>query len=133
MTQRDEVASTISIRTVAENEVEVEVDIPRSLLRDCFAGQALSSIPLRSWDYLSSGDDKVRAWATLAYAVADAMLAARSPQPDPRDELLREAASDLNAMLTLYGMDEDPNEMSGAVHRGARATLDKIQKELGDG
>ena len=51
-------------------------------LRDWYAGQALSSIPLRSWDYLSAEDDKVRAWATLAYAVADAMLTARSPAPE---------------------------------------------------
>lgn len=49
-------------------------------LRDWFAGQALSSIPNRSWDHLGKDENIVAAWATLAYAVADAMLLARSPQ-----------------------------------------------------
>lgn len=94
-------------------------------LRDWFAGQALSSIPLRSWDYLSSGDDKVKAWATLAYAVADAMLAARSPaqeapQPDPRDELLREV-DDLLCLLNWGDRDDE-----------VRSLLTKIREALGD-
>lgn len=48
-------------------------------LRDWFAGQAIASVPLRSWDHLGS-DDMVRieAWAKCAYLIADAMLAARS-------------------------------------------------------
>lgn len=49
-------------------------------LRDYFAGQALASIPIRSWDDIGSGDALIAAWAKCAYAVADAMLAARSPQ-----------------------------------------------------
>lgn len=44
-------------------------------LRDYFAGQAISSIPLRSWDHLDGDDmDRIRAWAKCAYLVADAML-----------------------------------------------------------
>ena len=44
-------------------------------LRDYFAGQAISSIPLRSWDHLEGDDmDRIRAWAKCAYLVADAML-----------------------------------------------------------
>jgi|SynMetStandDraft_2_1070026.scaffolds.fasta_scaffold05127_5 hypothetical protein len=47
-------------------------------LRDWFAGQALSSIPLRSWDHVGSTDqERIEAWAKCAYLTADAMLAAR--------------------------------------------------------
>lgn len=49
-------------------------------LRDYFAGQALASIPNRSWDDVGDGYVLVKAWAKCAYAVADAMLAARIPQ-----------------------------------------------------
>jgi hypothetical protein len=55
-------------------------------LRDWFAGQAMASIPNRSWDHLGKDADIVVAWATLAYAVADAMLQARrlvSTQKEP--------------------------------------------------
>jgi len=44
-------------------------------LRDYFAGQAISSIPIRSWDHLEGDDmDRIKAWAKCAYLVADAML-----------------------------------------------------------
>ena len=77
MTQRDTSGPAFPhVRPQPQNFVSYH---PGMSLRDWYAGQALSSIPLRSWDYLSAEDDKVRAWATLAYAVADAMLAARSP------------------------------------------------------
>jgi hypothetical protein len=47
-------------------------------LRDWFAGQALCSVPLQHWNVETLGDDEViRRWAVCAYAVADAMLAAR--------------------------------------------------------
>lgn len=47
-------------------------------LRDYFAGQALSSIPLRDWGVASRGDAAViEAWANCAYAVADAMMKRR--------------------------------------------------------
>lgn len=49
-------------------------------LRDYFAGQALASIPMRSWDDIGSGQTLIKAWAKCAYAVADAMLVARCPQ-----------------------------------------------------
>lgn len=51
---------------------------PGMTLRDWFAGQAIGSIPLRSWDHLGS-DDMVRieAWAKCSYLIADAMIAAR--------------------------------------------------------
>jgi len=48
-------------------------------LRDWFAGQALSCIPLRAWEGVgSTNQDIINAWATCAYATADAMLAART-------------------------------------------------------
>lgn len=46
-------------------------------LRDWFAGQAMSSIPIRSWDGLPSDEAKINAWVTLSYLIADAMLAQR--------------------------------------------------------
>jgi hypothetical protein len=47
-------------------------------LRDWFAGQALGSIPLRNWDTDSKSPRQVvEQWASCAYAIADAMLAAR--------------------------------------------------------
>lgn len=204
---------------------------PGMSLRDWYAGQALSSIQLRCWDDLQQAGEKtaVAAWATLAYAVADAMLAARSPAPEaspqniswrpmgtapkglpsedagcrsasewflgrvapecadgrppfivirrrgwPHEDswecagetyyvprffdawaelnsttpdpdriemeyelafyakVLQEAKSALTAMLTLYGMDEDPAEASGAVHKQARAAVAKIREAVGD-
>jgi hypothetical protein len=51
-------------------------------LRDWFAGQALSSIPLRNWNVDEVGADAVaQAWATCAYRVADLMLAEREAKP----------------------------------------------------
>lgn len=72
-------------------------------------------------------------WVTkeAPQAIADALNAARSPQPD-QSELLREAKTALVGMLTFYGMDEDPNEASGAVHTRARAALLSIAEYLGD-
>jgi hypothetical protein len=49
-------------------------------LRDYFAGQAIASIPIRNWDHLGKDADIITAWARCAYAIADAMLLARSPQ-----------------------------------------------------
>jgi len=49
-------------------------------LRDYFAGQAIAAIPQRGWDHLGEEKDIIAAWAQCAYAVADAMLLARSPQ-----------------------------------------------------
>jgi hypothetical protein len=46
-------------------------------LRDYFAGQTISSIPLRSWEHVGFEEDIIKAWAKCAYAVADAMLAQR--------------------------------------------------------
>jgi len=48
-------------------------------LRDWFAGQAVSALPIRSWpdEDFPTHQDKFNAWAKAAYAVADAMLAAR--------------------------------------------------------
>lgn len=47
-------------------------------LRDYFAGQAIASIPLRSWDHLGPDDgDRIKAWARCACLVADALLTAR--------------------------------------------------------
>lgn len=53
-------------------------------LRDYFAGQALTSIPNRSWDDIGSGGALIKAWAKCAYAVADAMLEARAIPPARR-------------------------------------------------
>lgn len=48
-------------------------------MRDWFAGQALSSIPLRRWDTDGVSDAVIiEKWARCAYAVADAMLSTRS-------------------------------------------------------
>lgn len=47
-------------------------------LRDWFAGQALSCIPLRSWDHVGNTDqERIEAWVRCAYLAADAMIAAR--------------------------------------------------------
>lgn len=48
-------------------------------LRDWFAGQALCSLPVRSWDHygFKTEDELFNAWARGAYAIADAMLKAR--------------------------------------------------------
>lgn len=47
-------------------------------LRDWFAGQAISSVPLRDWSEIKTDNGKIKAWAALSYAIADAMIAARS-------------------------------------------------------
>lgn len=46
-------------------------------LRDYFAGQVISVIPLRDW--IGHGDDEkvAKAWAKLSYQVADSMLEER--------------------------------------------------------
>lgn len=41
----------------------------------------------------------------------------------------QELRSALHAMLTFYGMNEDPHEASGAVHRKARAALGLEQQQ----
>ena len=46
-------------------------------LRDWFAGQAVSAIPLRDWSEVPGDYEKIEAWAKAAYAVADAMIAER--------------------------------------------------------
>ena len=47
-------------------------------LRDWFAGQALSAIPLRNWNMPGVSDEEIiELWAKCAYRCADAMLAAR--------------------------------------------------------
>lgn len=51
---------------------------PGMTLRDYFAGQAIASITLRSWDHLSDDDLKLKAWAVCAYALADEMLKVRA-------------------------------------------------------
>ena len=47
-------------------------------LRDYFAGQVLSGLPFRQWKVGHGTDGVIEAWATCAYAVADAMLAERA-------------------------------------------------------
>lgn len=55
-----------------------DVEYSGMSLRDWLAGQAISSIPLRSWDHLGPNDeDRIKAWARCSYLVADAMIAAR--------------------------------------------------------
>ena len=89
----------------------------------CLAGGAgLGTTPRQEMT-----DDEMRAIYALAKHGPSA-----SPDPDPRDELLREAKTALVGMLTFYGMDEDPNEASGAVHLRARAALLSIAEHLGD-
>ncbi len=52
---------------------------PGMSLRDWFAGQALCSIPMRSWDASGRTDAQIiHMWAQAAYVVADAMLAERT-------------------------------------------------------
>lgn len=53
---------------------------PGMTLRDYFAGQAMAAIPIRSWDHISDGDLKIKAWAVAAYAVADEMLKVRGSE-----------------------------------------------------
>lgn len=51
---------------------------PTETLRDRFAMAALTAIPSRNWDFTEMGDDVIpRLWAECAYAIADAMMAAR--------------------------------------------------------
>lgn len=89
----------------------------------CLAGGAgLGTTPRQEMT-----DDEMRAIYALAKEGPSA-----SPDPDRRDELLREAKTALVGMLTFYGMDEDPNEASGAVHLRARAALLSIAEHLGD-
>lgn len=51
-------------------------------LRDWFAGQALASIPCRSWEGATESTGKTiqQLWAKCAYAVADEMLAEREKE-----------------------------------------------------
>ena len=150
MTQRDDGGSAFPSTPLGDDGKPGGAHRFGMSLRDWFAGQALSSIPLRSWDYLSSGDDKVKAWATLAYAVADAMLAARSPAPeggpqsDSRDELLREAVQVIrgfqgaldnlwcNYLELAVGGPAAWDEYGAPASGSGLDTLAKIQKELGD-
>jgi len=37
----------------------------------------------------------------------------------------------LSSMLTFYGMDEEPGEVSGVIHRRARAAIAKAKGEQG--
>ncbi len=46
-------------------------------LRDWFAGQVVSCVPLRNWSEFSSNEEIISAWAHCAYAVADALIAER--------------------------------------------------------
>lgn len=46
-------------------------------LRDYFAAKAMQGLMGRSWDHLGNDVEKIDAWATGAYTVADAMLKAR--------------------------------------------------------
>lgn len=46
-------------------------------LRDYFAGQAIASLPIRSWDHIKE-QSLFEVWAKSAYALADAMLKART-------------------------------------------------------
>jgi hypothetical protein len=46
-------------------------------LRDWFAGQALALLAGRSWDHVGADQALLNRWATTAYLLADAMLAAR--------------------------------------------------------
>lgn len=58
-----------------------QADITKGMdLRDWFAGQAISSLPNRSWDHLPSEVSRIDVWAETAYALADAMLAARTKE-----------------------------------------------------
>lgn len=46
-------------------------------LRDYFAAAALTLLGGRAWDHVGKDDDLIRTWAKSAYALADAMIAAR--------------------------------------------------------
>ena len=141
MTQRDTSGPAFPhVKPQPQNFVSYH---PGMSLRDWYAGQALPSILLRCWDDLQQAGEKtaVAAWASLAYAVADAMLAARSPaleapQPDPRDELLRELRS--AAATVLDGLNERIQEAPDhavPVFDGITElteALVKIQEALGD-
>ena len=52
-------------------------------LRDRMAMAALPIMAGRSWDHLGSTEAKLSAWASTAYAVADAMMAARQKKAKP--------------------------------------------------
>ena len=61
----------------------------------------------------------------LKFIEAEAAKAIRE-----RNSLLQEAASTISMMLTLYGMDENPDDMSGTVHNKARAMVAAIREKL---
>jgi hypothetical protein len=56
------------------------MDVGEMELRDYFAGQAIASIPIRSWDHLESDEATIKAWARCAYDVSDAMIEARTKE-----------------------------------------------------
>jgi hypothetical protein len=60
-------------------------DFPGMSLRDWFAGQALAGIMGPNYDWFTSGSSetgsRAHEAAFFAYAMADAMLAARNPTP----------------------------------------------------
>lgn len=53
--------------------------MPGMTLRDYFAAKALASLPLLAWEDVARRTEKplLQCWAESAYALADAMLAAR--------------------------------------------------------
>lgn len=52
---------------------------PGMTMRDYFAAHAFAIMSGRSWDYLQQTDGAlIGTWAKTAYAIADAMLIARS-------------------------------------------------------
>ena len=56
------------------------MDFREMELRDYFAGQAIASIPIRSWDHIGGDEARIKAWARCAYAVSDAMIEARTKE-----------------------------------------------------
>lgn len=60
---------------------EFYLGTPGMSLRDWFAGQALGSVPLRTWDDIPTDSAKIKAWAKCA----DAMLAASATRPEAPD------------------------------------------------
>ena len=70
-----EAANANNRSTNAEIVTRLEAD--GETLRDRMAMAALPIVAGHSWDHLGTTEAKLSAWATTAYAVADAMLAAR--------------------------------------------------------
>lgn len=66
-----------SIRDRVGNETWPAASFDGMSLRDWFAGQAITSLPIRSWGDLPA-DELFKLWSASAYALADAMLAARA-------------------------------------------------------